>query len=122
MKQEAAEKTIKHDVRIGKKEGAGDIYFVEDIVIDKNKSGHNPTITWSSDDTEFEIWFPRDRNPVTGIPFLRRLSANSRGRRVIRHFKNLKNLEPGVYHYTIFCKKNNSMAEGNSPPRMIIMR
>jgi len=105
-----------HSYKIEKKEGNSDIYFVDTIEIDRNEMQRGVEITWSADDTEFEIWFTRDQNPFSNLPKQARL--NSR-RKIIKE-RIRRQLDPGTYYYCIICKSTKTIVEGNSFPSMII--
>jgi len=108
-----------HNYKIQKKRGRDDLYHIDDIVIDRSELNNNVEVTWLADDTEFEIWFPKDRHPFPNPGSSSGLPANSRGRRINKKIRN--NLDPGTYYYGVFCNKTNTMAEGNSFPKMIIL-
>jgi len=108
----------KHSYKLEKKEEKSDVYYIDTIEIDRGELQRGVEITWFSDDTEFEIWFPKELNPFSNSNLPEQALLNSRGRRVKKRMPN--NIDPGTYEYSIFCKKTNTMAEGNSPPRMII--
>jgi len=107
-----------HSYKLEKKEENSDVYYVDVIEIDKDELQRGVEITWHSDDTDFEIWFPEGQNPFSNANLPEQAIMNSRGRRVKKRIKN--NLEPGTYYYSIFCKKTNTMAECKSPPRMFV--
>ena len=70
-------------------------------------------INWTSDQkTEFEIWCPPNRDP------LQPGQGSSTNGTLDRKVK--KDAKPGTYWYAVFCEKNDEMAEGGSPPRIII--
>jgi len=108
----------KHNYKLEKKNENSDVYFIDCIEIAKNELQSGVEITWYSDDTEFEIWFPKGQNPFSNANLPEQALLNSRGRRVKKRVHN--NVEPGTYFYSIFCKKTNTMAECSSPPRMIV--
>lgn len=101
-----------------KLEKNGELYFIDDIVINMNELKNGMEIIWLADDTDFDIWFPKDRNPFSTFYFLRSLPAKSRNCRIKKRIR--KNLKPGTYYYCLYCKNNKTMAEGNSFPKMII--
>lgn len=114
---------LTNHIKIVKKDAADTTYKVDNIYIDRSIHGNTVDITWHSDDTEFEIWFPVGQNPVTNLIFLRRFTLRSKGKSITKKLNNLKNLKAGTYYYSIHCKQagpTGTMAEGNSPPRMII--
>lgn len=108
----------KHSYKLEKKGENGDIYFIDTIEIDREELPSGVEITWFSDDTDFEIWFPQGQNPFSNSNLPEQAILNSRRKRVKKRLPN--HLDPGTYFYSIFCKKTNSMAEGTSSPRMII--
>lgn len=107
-----------HNCKIQKKSDREGMYHVDDIVIDRSELNNEVEITWLAEDTEFEIWFPKERHPFPSRGVSRGIPANSRGRRINKKIR--KNLEPGTYYYGVFCNKTNTMVEGNSFPKMII--
>lgn len=106
----------KHSYKIEKKETNSNIYFIDTIEIDRKELQNGVEITWHADDTEFEIWFPRDQNPFSNLP--EQAHLNSENKTITKRIRN--NLKPGTYSYFIFCQKTKTMAEGNSFPSMII--
>ncbi|MBI4535169.1 MAG: hypothetical protein HY708_02750 [Ignavibacteriae bacterium] len=69
-------------------------------------------ITWSCND-DFAIWFPPGRDPLDATTG--NLAKAKQQKRKVK-----KGVEKGVYEYALFCYGDNTMAEGNSPPKMII--
>ena len=107
-----------HSYKLEKKKENSDVYYIDSIEVDRNELQRGVEITWFSDDTEFEIWFPQGENPFSNSNLPEQALINSRGKRVKKRLRD--NLAPGTYFYSIFCKKTNTMAECNSPPRMIV--
>jgi hypothetical protein len=120
MRKEKENKYHEHVYKLVKKDGADETYFIDDIIIDKKRLRKGLEITWLADDTDFELWFPKDRHPFAGFIFLRTLPVSSCDRKIVRKLRT--RLEPGTYYYSIFCNENRTMAEGNSSPKMIVRR
>ena len=79
----------------------------------RTKVGAGDDIEWTSDqETEFEIWCPPNRDPLQPGPTS---STDGTLERTVK-----KDAKKGIYEYSLFCEKNNEMAEGDSPPRIII--
>jgi hypothetical protein len=75
-------------------------------------------VTWHCEDSDFIVWFPKDRNPLEGnneIP-----STNRQAKATVRPYDD-KMIKPGAkFHYCILLLDKEDMVEGNSPPTMII--
>lgn len=112
--------TLKHHYKLEKRDIKADIYFIDKIEIEQEELSKGIEITWLADDTDFEIWFPHHRNPIVKFLFFLKLPIHSRRRRATRKIR--RNLKPGTYYYSIFCKENSTMARGNSSPQMIVRR
>jgi len=108
----------KHNYKIEKKNQNSDLYFIDTIEIDQDELQRGVEVSWIAEDTEFEIWFPKDQNPFSNSNLPDEAILNSRGRHLKKRLRN--NLDSGTYFYGIFCKKTKTMVESNSPPRMII--
>lgn len=77
------------------------------------KVGSAEDIEWTSDqETEFSIWCPPNRDPLQPGPTS---STDGTLERTVKI-----DAEEGAYEYSVFCEKNDEMAEGDSPPRIII--
>jgi hypothetical protein len=92
-------------------------------------------ITWIAADTDFELWFPGKRNPLSRPWWCRRFSLKSKDKTIrVKLRRNFEKSELGegcegvvrggrpgeVFYYSIYTAKNNGMVIGNSSPRMII--
>jgi hypothetical protein len=70
-------------------------------------------IAWSTEDgSEFCIWFPPGRDPLTAGP------SRSSGGKLTR--KVLPIAAKGNYYYSIFRYADNTMVESSSSPEMIV--
>lgn len=89
------------------------------------------TVIWFSEQTDFRIWFPGGRDPLS-IRESNIIKAGNEFRRKVpqcatESFEN-NVFDPETeskeesYQYCIFCYENNTMAEGNSSPEMIIKK
>jgi len=111
------EPSDQHDVKVEMQNGK---FFVKKIVV---RPGD--TIRWSSKDTDFRIWFPKGRDPLNiGASDPIRKEGTGNRDEVFELIVPDCNGTPvkGTYPYSIFCYENNTMAEGNSSPEMIIKR
>jgi hypothetical protein len=89
------------------------------------------TVIWMSDETDFKIWFPPGRDPLS-IRESRRVKKGQDFRRTVpksatEPFENNEfdmNTESNeeTYQYAIFCYENDKFAEGNSMAEIIIRR
>lgn len=103
------QKTKEH-CKIEKKGSFGKKWKVDSI---KVKATDDNEVTWTCNDSDFMIWFPPDWNPLVG--------TNQSGKTRLFTAQVRQDVSPGqVYQYSIFCYADNEMAEGNSPPTMII--
>lgn len=93
-------------------------YYMDDIVINKHDIENGADITWYSEETDFQVWFPNERNPISRFFLFRWIPMYSHDKRLTK--KISKKAKPGTYYYSIFCSENDTMAEGNSSPKMII--
>jgi hypothetical protein len=99
--------------------------------IDTIKLGVGDTVIWMSDETDFKIWFPPGRDPLS-IRESRRVKKGQDFRRTVpksatEPFENNEfdmNTESNeeTYQYAIFCYENDKFAEGNSMAEIIIRR
>ncbi|TVR26492.1 MAG: hypothetical protein EA390_14810, partial [Balneolaceae bacterium] len=55
-----------------------ELYKVETIILDKDDVKNGIVITWKAKDTDFEIWFPGKRNPLSTPRWCRRFSIKSK--------------------------------------------
>lgn len=98
-------------------------YKIDLIYLNQKELKEGIEITWLADDTEFEIWFPKELNSIT-FPWYQRFFRNRSGnKQITRKFRGNFKLDPEsklVIYYSIFCSKTDSMAIGGSSPRMII--
>jgi hypothetical protein len=88
-------------------------------------------VIWSSDETDFKIWFPPGRDPLS-IRESRRVPKGENFRRTVpgsavelfenNEFELNMDSNEETYQYSIFCYENNSFAEGNSMAEIIIRR
>jgi hypothetical protein len=102
---------------IAKVKKNGEVYKIETIKLSTKDVEKGLEITWKADDTEFEIWFPSERNPLSIPWWCRRFSIKSKNKIITRKLrKDLK----GEYYYSIYCYRTKNMAVSNSSPRMII--
>lgn len=71
-------------------------------------------VVWICKDSDFRIWFPPEHDPLDPGP-----ETSDRGKleRTVS-----KDATPGEYQYSMYFIKDKSLAEGNSPPIIIIMR
>ncbi len=77
------------------------------------KGSPGQTVTWTSKDSDFRIWFPPEHDPLEPGP-----DKSTKGN-LTRKLK--RNLVPGEeYEYSMFFFDDQLLAEGNSPPIMII--
>jgi hypothetical protein len=94
-----------------------EVYKIEKILLKIEDVNKGLEITWKAKDTEFEIWFPGARNPLSVPRWCRRCSIKSKDMTITRRLrKDLK----GDYYYSMYCYRTKNMAESNSSPRMII--
>jgi len=107
-----------HSYKIQKKSGRDGLYHIDDIVIDQSELNNGVEVIWQAEDTDFEIWFPKDKHPFPNRGASSGNPSNSRNRKINKKIR--KNLESGTYYYGVFCNKTNTMVEGNSFPKMII--
>lgn len=99
--------------------------------IDTIKLGVGDTVIWMSDDTDFKIWFPPGRDPLS-IRESRRVKKGQDFRRTVpgsatesfenNMFEMNTDSTEEKYQYSIFCYENNKFAEGNSMAEIIIRR
>ena len=74
----------------------------------------NDTIEWTAhQNSDLTLWFP------PGNPF------EIKGEVKVTKNKpfiigDLSKVAPGTYEYSVFCHDDNKMADGDSPPRIII--
>ncbi|MCL4538516.1 MAG: hypothetical protein M1378_02770 [Bacteroidetes bacterium] len=71
-------------------------------------------VVWTCSDSDFRIWFPPEHNPLEPGP---ETSVNGRLERTVN-----KDAAQEEYQYSMYFFKDKSLAEGNSPPIIIIMR
>lgn len=101
---------VKRDCKIEKKGVLDKKWKVNSI---KVKATDDNEVTWTCDDSDFMIWFPPDWNPLIG--------ANQSGKTRSFTAQVRQDVLAGqTYQYSIFCYADNEMAEGSSPPTMII--
>ena len=101
---------VQHDGKIEKRGLFSKKWKIDPISV---KAVDENEIVWSSSETDFVVWFPPDRNPLVG--------SNQSGK--TREFRaTVKDtVKPGeTYQYSIFCYRENEMAECASSPEMII--
>lgn len=103
-----------------------DIYRVETIDLEVGDK-----VIWMSDETDFKIWFPPGRDPLS-IRESRRVKKGQEFRRTVpgsasesfenNMFELNTDSNEERYQYSIFCYENNTFAEGNSMAEIIIRR
>jgi hypothetical protein len=92
-------------------------YKIENIHLNLNEVKNGIKITWLAEDTEFEIWFPRERNLISVPWYCRWRRIRSKNMRITR---TIRGEEPGDYEYSIYSSLTENLAKGNSSPRMIV--
>ncbi len=100
-------------------------YFADDIIIKAEQIAKGVQITWTTDDkSDFEIWFPRERNPLSIFFLFKWFTIRSRNHKITKtisrniHCEN----EEEYYYYSIYNKSVQTMAHGHSSPKMIIKK
>ncbi|TVQ02864.1 MAG: hypothetical protein EA359_10840 [Balneolaceae bacterium] len=100
-------------------------YFADDIVINEDMIAEGVEITWTTEDqTEFEIWFPRERNPLSIFFLCKWFTLKSRNHKITKTID--RNIgckhEVDYYFYSIYNKSTQTLAHGHSSPKMIIKK
>ncbi len=105
---------------------ANGVYKVNTVELEVGDS-----VTWISEKTDFKIWFPPGRDPLS-IRESRRVRKGKEFRRKVpksasESFENNLFVDENgpyeeSYQYCIFCYENNTFAEGNSMSEIIIRR
>lgn len=95
------------------------LFKIDNIKLKLKEVKNGVKITWQAEDTEFEIWFPKERNLISVPWYCQWRRIRSRNMRITR---TIRGDTEGVYEYSIYCSKTENLAEGNSAPRMIVMK
>ncbi len=75
-------------------------------------------VTWRCEDSDFILWFPKNRNPFDGDNEIS--SKNRQAEANVRPYDD-KLIKPGAkFRYCILLLDKEDMVEGDSPPTMII--
>ncbi len=85
--------------------------------VDRITAKPGDKVLWSSTFSDFRIWFPPESDPL--VPDKKKkdpwVSSNKCLERTIK-----TEAVPGEYHYSMYFFADGSLAEGNSPPVIII--
>lgn len=74
----------------------------------------NDTIEWTAhQNSDLTLWFP------PGNPFGIQDAVEVTKKKSFT-IDDLSKVAPGTYEYSVFCHEDDQMAEGDSPPRIII--
>jgi hypothetical protein len=100
---------VRHDGKIEKKGLFSKKWKIEPIIV---KAADENEVVWSSSETDFVVWFPPEWNPLVG--------PNQSGKTREFHATVKDAVKLGTYQYSIFCYRENEMADCASSPEMII--
>lgn len=88
----------------------GQLFLVSRIDVESDREN---VIKWTSDDTDFSIWFPPLHDPMeAGLDFCKKGKTLTRTVRA--------DAKSGSYKYCIYCYKNDTYAVANSEPEIIV--